>query len=150
MGYSVEGQERITITNTFQKNLDESGRTPNKISVYQGSEFYNRSMNSWLYNNGIEMYSTHNKGKSAVAELFIRTLKTKTHKHMTVVPKKLYIDKLYEIVPNWSEEVFVIKNVKNTVPCIYVIEDLKGDEVVGTFYKKEQQKTNQSLGSRRY
>ena len=106
-------------------------------------------MNSWLYDNGIEMYSTHNKGKSTVAERFIRTLKTKIHKHMTVVPKNLYIDKLFEIVPNWSEEVFVIKNVK-TLYRAYVIEDLKGDEVVGTFYKKEQQKTNQSLGSRRY
>ena len=38
--------------------------------------------------------------------------------------------------PNWSEEVFVIKKVKNTVPWTYVIIDLKGEEIVGTFYKK--------------
>ena len=37
-------------------------------------------------------------------------------------------------VPNWSEEVFVIKKVKNTVPGTYVISDLKGKEIVGTFY----------------
>ena len=36
--------------------------------------------------------------------------------------------------PNWSEEVFVIKKVKNTVPWTYVISDLKGKEIVGTFY----------------
>ena len=45
-------------------------------------------------------------------------------------------------VPNWSEEVFVIKKVKNTVSWRYVVRDLNG-EVVGTFYEKELQKTNQ-------
>ena len=45
-------------------------------------------------------------------------------------------------VPNWSEEVFVIKKVKNTVPWRYVVRDLNG-EVVGTFYEKELQKTNE-------
>ena len=43
-------------------------------------------------------------------------------------------------VPNWSEEVFVIKKVKNTVPWTYVINDLNGEEIVGTFYEKELQK----------
>ena len=45
--------------------------------------------------------------------------------------------------PNWSEEVFVIKEVKNTVPQTYVINDLNGEEIIGTFYEKELQKTNQ-------
>ena len=47
-------------------------------------------------------------------------------------------------VPNWSEEVFVIKNVKNTVPWTYSIEDLNGEENIGSFYElqKELQKTN--------
>ena len=47
-------------------------------------------------------------------------------------------------VPNWYEEVFVIKKVKNTVPWInYVMSALNGEEVVGTFYEEEFQKTNQ-------
>ena len=45
--------------------------------------------------------------------------------------------------PNWSEEVFVIKKVKNTVPRTYVVKDLNGEEITGTFYEKELQKTNQ-------
>ena len=48
-----------------------------------------------------------------------------------------------DYVYNWPEEVFVIKKVKNTVPWTYVISDLKGEEIVGTFYEKELQKTNQ-------
>ena len=45
--------------------------------------------------------------------------------------------------PNSSEEVFVIKIVKNTVPWTYIIKDLKGEEIIGTFHEKELQKTNQ-------
>ena len=45
--------------------------------------------------------------------------------------------------PNWSEEVFVIKKVKNTVPRTYVINDFYDEEIMGTFYEKELQKTDQ-------
>ena len=148
------------------------------------------------------MYSIHNEGKSVVAERFIRTLKTKIYKYMTLVSKNVYIDKLDDIVdeynntyhrtikmkpvdvkdntyidfkkevndrdpkfkvgdhvriskyknifakgytPNWSEEVFVIKKVKNTVPWTYIINDLNGEEITGTFYEKEMQKINQKV-----
>ena len=39
--------------------------------------------------------------------------------------------------PNWSEEVFVIKKIKNTVPWTYIINDLNGEEIIGIFYEKE-------------
>ena len=45
--------------------------------------------------------------------------------------------------PNWSEEVFRVSKIKNTVPWTYVINDVNGDEIAGTFYEKELQKTNQ-------
>ena len=48
------------------------------------------------------MYSIHNKGKSVVAERFIRTLKTKIHKHMTSVSKNVYMDKLDDIVNEYN------------------------------------------------
>ena len=54
---------------------------------------------------------------------------------------KNIFDKGY--TPNWFEEVFVIKKVKNTVPWTYVINDLNGEEIMRTFYEKELQKTNQ-------
>ena len=43
-------------------------------------------------------------------------------------------------MPNWSEEVFVIKKIKNTIPWTYVINDLNDEEIIGTFYEKELQK----------
>ena len=45
--------------------------------------------------------------------------------------------------PNWSEEVFVIKKVKNTVPWTYFIGDINREEIDGTFYEKKLQKVNQ-------
>ena len=48
-----------------------------------------------------------------------------------------------DYTPNWSEEIFVIKRIKSTVPWTYIINDLKGEEIIGTFYEKELQKTNQ-------
>ena len=76
-------------------------------------------MKSWPEKNGIEMYSTHNDGKSVVAERFIRTLKNKIYKYMTSISKNVHIDKLN------------------------VICDIKGEKIVGMFYKKELQKPNQ-------
>ena len=46
-------------------------------------------------------------------------------------------------MPNWSEEVFIISKIKNTVSWTYVINDLNGEEIIGTFYEKELQKSNQ-------
>ena len=157
-------------------------------------------MKSWIEKNEIEMYVTHNEGKSVAAERFIRTLKNKIYKYMTSISKNVYIDKLDDIVnkynntyhstikmkpvdvkpstyivsskkindknpkfkvcdtvriskyknnfakgylPNWSEEVFVIKKVNNTVPWTYVINDHNREDIVGIFYEKEFQKTNQ-------
>ena len=66
--------------------------------VDKGGELYNKSMKSWLLVNNIEMYSMHNKGKSVVAESFIRILEDKIYKYMTSVSKNVYIDKLDDIV----------------------------------------------------
>ena len=45
--------------------------------------------------------------------------------------------------PNWSEEVFLVSKIKNTVPWIYVISALNGEPIFGSFYEKELQKTSQ-------
>ena len=188
----LKDKNGITITNAFPKTLKESNRKTNKIGVDKGSEFYNRSMKSWLEKNGIDMYSTNNRVKSVIAERFIRALKNQIYKYMTSVSKNISINKINKYnnthhstikmkpvdvksntfvdsskeinkkdpksktghfvriskqksivakfyTPSWSEEVFVIKKVKNTVLWTYVINDLNGEEIVETFYEKELQ-----------
>ena len=44
---------------------------------------------------------------------------------------------------NWSEEIFIVDKIKNTVPWIYVINDLNGKKIAGSFYEKELQKASQ-------
>ena len=56
-------------------------------------------------------------------------------KYKTIFPKGY--------TPNWSEEVSVIKKIKNTVPWTYFTNDLNGEKIVGTFYENELQNTNQ-------
>ena len=196
----LKDKKGISIVKAFQSILKQAKRKPNKILVDKGSEFYNAYLKKWLRDNDIVMYSTHNEGKSVVAERFIRTLKSKIYKYMTSISNNVYIDKLDDIVdeynntyhttikmkptdvkdntyinadkkvnnkdpkfnvgdhvrmskyknifakryiPNWNKEVFFIKKVKNTVPWTYVINDLNGEEITGTFYEKELQKKNQ-------
>ena len=196
----LKDKKGISIVKAFKIILKQSNKEPNKIWVDKWSEFYNAYFKNWLRDNDIVMYSTHNEGKSVVAERFIRTLKGNIYKYMTSISKNVYIDKLDDIVDkynntyhttikmkpidvkdntyintdkeinnkdpkfkvgdrvriskyksifakgymsNWSEEVFAIKKVKNTVPWTYVINDLNDEEIKRTFYEKELQKTSQ-------
>ena len=50
------------------------------------------------------MYSTHNEGKSVVAERFIRTIKNKIYKYMTSISKHVYIDQLDDIVHKYNNK----------------------------------------------
>ena len=67
--------------------------------------------------------------------------KSKVSNHVKISKYKNIFAKGY--TPNWSEEVFVVSKIKNTVPWTYVINDLNGEEITGTFYEKELHKTNQ-------
>ena len=62
----IKDKKGTSVVNAFQKIISD-----------QGSEFYNNSFKDFLKINNIEMYSTYNKGKSALAERFTRTLKNK-------------------------------------------------------------------------
>ena len=72
----MENEKGITITNVFQKVLNEYNCKSNKIWVDKG-DFYNILMKSFLQDSDIEMHSTVIEGKSVVNERFFRTLKNK-------------------------------------------------------------------------
>ena len=70
-----------------------------------------------------------------------KDLKFKSGHHVRISKYENIFAKGY--MPNWSEEVFIISKINNTVPWTYVINDLNVEEIIGTFYQKELQKTNQ-------
>ena len=67
--------------------------------------------------------------------------KFKVGDHVRISKYKNVFAKGY--TPNWSKEVFVVNKVQNTVPWTYLINDLNGEEIKGSFYEKELQKTDQ-------
>ena len=68
--------------------------------------------------------------------------KFKVGDHVRISKYKSIFTKGY--MPNWSEEIFIIKKIKNTVPWTYVINDFNGKEIIGTFYENELQDTKQN------
>ena len=128
----MKDKKGITITNSYQKKLDESNRNPNKIWVDKGSKFYNRLMKPWLQDNYIEMYSRNNEWKSVVAERFVRTLKDKIYKYMTPVSKNVYIDKVDDIVYKYINKFHITvetkpADVKSSTYIEFVIENNEKD-----------------------
>ena len=71
----LKDKKGISIVNAFDKIIKQSKRTPSKIWVDEGGEFYDNVFKKRLSDNDIIMYSTYNEGKSVVAEGFIRALK---------------------------------------------------------------------------
>ena len=69
--------------------------------------------------------------------------KFKVGDHVRISRYKYIFAKGY--TPNGSEEIFVVSKIKNTVPWTYVIKDLNDEEIIGTFYGKELQKTNKKI-----
>ena len=69
------------------------------------------------------MYSTYNEGKSVVAERFIRTLKNKLYKHVTVTGKNVYYDVLDHVVNEYNNTIKMKpKNVKDDNKRVYIDE----------------------------
>ena len=60
---------------------------------------------------------------------------------ITLKYKNIFVERF---IPSCSEEVFVIKEVRNTAPWTYVINDVNGEEIIGTFYEEKLQKNNKS------
>ena len=69
--------------------------------------------------------------------------KSKVGDHVRISKNKNIFAKGY--APNWSEEIFVVKKIKNTVPWTYVITDLNGEEIVGSFNCKRLIRNNLEL-----
>ena len=63
--------------------------------------------------------------------------------HVRITKKKQIFDKGY--TQRWMEEVFTITKIQLTVPVTYEITDYNGEEIRGSFYEEELQKTKQDI-----
>ena len=196
----IKNKKGETVADAFRQILKE-GRTPEKLWVDKGREFYNPQVKALF-----SLYSTENEEKSSVVERWNRTMKEKMFKYFTANDTTKYINVLETLVsqynntvhsstlmtpieaskkknetkvynnlypekkekknkpkfklgdrvritkkkrffekgftPNWTKEIFVISEVYYTNPITYKIKDLDNEEIIGTFYKQELQKTS--------
>ena len=96
------------------------------------------------YHKSIKMKSVDVKDNTYIGfkkEVNDKKPKFKVGDHVRISKYNNFFAKGY--MPNWSEEIFIIKNIKNTVPWTYVINDLNGEEIIGTFYENELQRADQ-------
>ena len=96
---------------------------------------YHRTIKMKPLNVTSDSYAEYNVDSDEKSPKFIIDDHVRISKHKNIFAKGY--------APKWSEEVFVISKIRNTVPWTYVISDLNGENIVGTFYEKELQKTNQ-------
>ena len=145
--YSTNNDGKSVVAERFIKTLK------NKIYKHMttiGKNVYFNNLDDIVkdYNNTIQK-SIKMKPKDVKDDSFIENIeetskedpKFEVGDHVRISKYKNIFSKGY--TPNWSEEIFVINKMQETVPCTYLINDLKGEEIKGSFYEKELQKTNQ-------
>ena len=143
--YSTNNEGKSVIAERFIKILK------NKIHKYMTSISKNvyidklddivRKYNN-TYHTSIKMKPadvTDNTSIGFKKEVNDKNPKFKVGDHVRISKYKNIFPKVY--MPNWSEEIFIIKKIK---PWLYVLNDLNGEEIIGTFYENELQKIKQN------
>ena len=145
--YSIHNEGKSVVAERFIRTLKT------KIYKYMTSVSKNVYINKLddivdeynnTYHRAIKMKPIHVKDNTYLdlkKEVNNKDSKSKVGDHIRISKYKNIFAKGY--TQNWSEEFFVVSKIKNTVPWRYVINDLNGEEIIGTFYEKELQKTNQ-------
>ena len=128
-----------TLKNKIYKYMTSVAKT---VSIDKLGDIVNKYNN--IYHSTIKMKAVHVNSNTYVESS--KEINNKNPKF--IVGDDPAISKYENIfakgyTPNWSEEIFVIKKDKNTVPQTYVINDLNEEEIVGKFYENELQKINQ-------
>ena len=145
--YSTYNEGKSVVAERFTKTLK------NKIYKHMttiGKNVYFNVLDDIVdkYNNSFNSL-TKMKPKDVTDDSFVeyseetnkKSPKFKVGDHVRISKYKNIFAKGY--TPNWSEEVFVVNEVQSTVPWTYLINDLNGEEITGSFYEKELQKTDQ-------
>ena len=138
-GKSVAERFIRTLRTKIYKYMTSISRN---VYIDKLDDIVNKCNNTYHRKNKIETVDvTHNAYIDSNKEVNDKDRKFKVVDHVRISKYKSTFSKGY--TANWSQKVFVIKEVKNTFPWTYVINYLKDEEIIGTFYEKELQKTNQ-------
>ncbi len=153
--YSTHGEHKSAVVERFNRSLKEkmwkrftAENTRNWIGMLDKlmNDYNNR------YHRTIKMTPTEASEKENEVEVLnnqgfagriAKKPKFKVGDRVRISRLKGLFEKGY--LPNWSEEVFEIVEVKYTNPYTYILKDSQGEVVVGSFYTEELQKTSQEV-----
>ena len=144
--YSAHNEGKSVIAERFIRPLiNDIYRYMTLVSKYVYNDKLNDTVNKHnnKYYNAIKMKPIDVRSNTYIdssKEINNNIFKFKIGDTVRVSKYNSIFTKVYN--PNWSEEVFVIKKVKNTVPWKFIINEINGEEFLGTFYENKLQKTN--------
>lgn len=155
----LKNKNATTVLDAVKEVITKSGRSPEKIWVDKGSEFYNKSFKDWAESNDIIIYSTYGDSKSCVVERFIRTLRDLITKKFTASQSYAWVKMLPSILnyynrkyhksvemsptdasdPTNSLQVFLIhqskKGKRTKKPKFHIGDQVRISRIKGTFEK---------------
>ena len=142
--YSTHNEGKCVVAERFIKTLKNKiyKYMSRNVYIYQLDDIVNEYNNT--YHRTIKMKPIDVKDNTYInidKEVTDNDPKFKVGDHVRISKYKNIFAKVY--TPNWSDKVFVIKKIENKVPWAHVINDLNGEEIIGTFYEKEFQKIDQ-------
>ena len=147
--YSIHNEEKSVVAERFIRTLKTKiynyvTSVSKNVYIDKLDDIVNKYNNT--YHRTIKMKAVDVKDNAYIGfnkEVNDKDSKFKVGYHIRISKYKSIFAKGY--IPNWSEEVFVIEEVKNTFSWTYVTSDVNGEEIIGTFYEKELQKINQQI-----
>jgi hypothetical protein len=149
--YSTFGEHKSAVVERFNRTLKEkmwkkftANNTRNWIDMLDDLLLqYNNTKHSSTKLTPTQASNTSKKELLNNFECNSGTPKFKIHDKVRISRIKGIFEKGY--LPNWSEEIFEIVRIKSTIPFTYVLKDTNDEELAGSFYEEELQKTNQEV-----
>ena len=92
----------VALVKAFEKILKQGRRHPNRLQTDRGKEFYNRTFQRWVDEQGIHHFSTEGDAKASVVERFNRTLKERLYRYFTAANTLRFDDVLPELVQGYN------------------------------------------------
>ena len=155
--YSTYSEHKSCVVERFNRTLKE----------IMWKRFTAENTRTWINMLDSLMYKYNNRVHSTIGmtpveaiqkEIYMETLQNtldKTRSIPITKPKFKIGDKvrisrmkaLFEkgYLPNWSEELYTVDKVQKTIPPTYKLKNVLGEEIEGSFYEKELQKSDQEV-----
>ena len=101
----LKAKTGVALVHAFDKIVKQGRRQPNRLQTDRGKEFYNRTFQRWIKDQGIQHFSTEGDAKASVVERFNRTLKERLYRYFAAANTLWFDDVLPDLVQGYNPHV---------------------------------------------